>query len=125
MFVGVLSTADPNIVGYVFETITLHCEHHVAKSNLESVVWKKLGVNDELVAEYDKNDDPKVSFFGSMVGRASVMVFPSMLKFSNGSLDDQANYQCEVFPLTGSPGLKRYKLTVNGTDLFISCCITR
>ena len=105
-------------MGYVSEVITLPCEHDVAKSNLESVVWKKLRVSkDEVVAEFDQSDDPPTSLYGSMIGRATVMVFPSMLKFSNGSLDDEAVYECVVFPVDGQPSFNRYQLTVNGKNI--------
>ena len=102
-------------MGYVSDTITLPCEHTVAKSSLQSVVWRKEGKTK--VAVYNKDDDPAVSIYGSMEGRASVMVFPSILKFSNGSLDDAGLYQCEVFPVNDVPSTHSYQLTVNGTEL--------
>ena len=113
-----LSTEDPHIVGYVSDTITLPCGHTVAKADLEAVVWRK--DIEMIVAEYDIGDDPPVSFYGSMEGRASVKVFPSTLKFSNASLKDAGVYQCEVFPITDDPIVFRYILTVNGRGLFLS-----
>ena len=111
-----LSTVDPHIVGYVSDTITLPCEHTVAKSHLEAVVWRKDTVT--IVADYDIGDDPPVSFYGSMAGRASDKVFPPTLKFSNASLHDAGVYKCEVFPLKDDPIVFRYILTINGRELF-------
>jgi len=97
----------------VSDTIILPCEHTVAKSSLQSVEWWKEGVMK--VAVYNKDDDPPVSIYGSMEGRASVMVFPSILKFSNGSLEDAGLYKCVVLPINDVPSTHRYQLTVNGT----------
>ena len=113
--VGELSTQDPHIVGYVSETITLPCEHNVAKADIEAVVWRK--DIETIVAEYDIGDDPHVSFYGSMEGQTTVKVFPPTLTFSNASLENAGVYQCEVFPLKGDAIVHRYTLTVNGREL--------
>ena len=99
-------------MGYVSDTTTLPCEHTVAKSDLEAVVWRK--DTETIVAEYDIGDEPPGSFYGSMAGRASAKVFPPTLKFYNASLEDAGVYQCEVFPLKDEPIVFRYILTVNG-----------
>ena len=112
--IGELSTEDPHVVGYVSDTITLPCEHTVPMSHLEAVVWRKDTVT--IVAEYDTDDDPPVSFYGCVAGRASAKVFPPTLKFSNGSLQDAGVYQCEIFPATGDPIVHRYTVTVNGRE---------
>ena len=102
-------------MSYVSDTITLPCEHTVAKAELEAVVWRK--DTETIVGEYDIGDDPPVSFYDSMEGRTSAKVFPPTLKFSNASLEDAGVYQCEVFPLKNDPIVFRYILTVNGREL--------
>ena len=102
-------------MGYVSDTITLPCEHTVPKADLEAVAWRK--DTETIVGEYDIGDDPPVSFYGSMEGRASAKVFPPTLKFSNASLEDAGVYQCEVFPLRDDPIVHRYTVTVNGKEL--------
>ena len=109
-----LSTEDPHIVGYVSDTITLPCNHTVAKADLEAVVWRK--DTETIVGEYDIGDDPSVSFYDSMEGRASIKVFPPTLLFSNASHKDAGVYQCEVFPLKDDPIVFRYILRVNGRE---------
>ena len=101
-------------MGYVSDTITLPCEHTVAKSDLKAVTWTKDSVTN--VATYDNGDDPPVSFYGSMAGRASDKVFPPTLTFSNASLEDGGVYQCEVSPEKDNPIVYRYILTVNGRE---------
>ena len=105
-------------MGYVSDTITLPCEHAVDKADLEAVAWRKDTVM--IVGEYDIGDDPPVSFYGSMEGRASAKVFPPTLEFSSGSLDDAGVYQCEVFPIADDPIVYRYIVTVNGRELLNS-----
>ena len=61
------------------DTITLPCDHTVAKADLEAVAWRK--DTETIVAEYDIGDDPPVSFYGSMAGRASAKMFPPTLKY--------------------------------------------
>ena len=78
-------------------------------------MWRK--DTETIVAEYDIGDEPPGSFYDSLVGRASVKVFPPTLKFSNASLEDAGVYQCEVFPLKDEPIVFRYILTVNGREL--------
>jgi len=101
-------------VGYVSDTLTLPCDLHVAKSDLKAVVWRKDSVTK--IATYDIGDDPPVSFYGSLAGRASAKVFPPTLTFSNGSLDDGGVYLCEVFPEKDNLIVYRYILTVNGRE---------
>ena len=113
--VGELSTEDPHIVSYMSDTITLPCDHNVTKVDLEAVAWRK--DTETIVGEYDVGDEPPVSFYGSMEGRASLKVFPPALMFSNSSLEDAGVYQCEVFPLVDDPIVFRYILTVNGREL--------
>ena len=113
--VGELSTEDPHLVGYVSDTITLPCEHTVAKADLEAVLWRK--DTDMIVAEYDVGDDPPVAFYESMEGRGSAKVFPPTLTFSSASLEDAGVYQCEVLPLEDQAIVHRYTLTVNGREL--------
>ena len=103
-------------MGYVSDNITLPCEHTVAKSDLKTVAWRKDSVTN--VATYGIGDDPPVSFYDSMAGRANINVFPPTLTFSNGSLEDAGVYQCEVFPLKGDAIVHRYTLTVNGRNFF-------
>ena len=79
LVVVALSTEDPHIEGYVSDTITLPCDHTVAKVDLEAVAWRK--DTETIVAEYDIGDDPPVSFYGSMAGRASAKMFPPTLKY--------------------------------------------
>ena len=105
-------------MGYVSDTITLPCEHTVAKADLEAVAWRK--DTETIVAEYDIGDEPPVSFYGSMEGRASATMFPPTLKFSSCSMEDAGVYQCEVFPLKDEPIVFRYILTVYGRELFVS-----
>ena len=106
---------DPHIVVYVSDTIMLPCNHTVAKSDLQAVAWRK--DTDTILGEYDIIDDPPVSFYGVMEGRANVKVFPPALQFSNSSLEDAGVYQCEVFPMKGEPTINRYIVIVNGREL--------
>ena len=112
-----LSTEDTHIVGYVSDTITLPCEHTVAKTDVEAVVWRKDTVY--IIGEYDIGGDPPVSFYGSMEGRGSDKVFPPTLKFSNASMEDAGVYQCEVLPLTDYATVFSYILTVNGRTFVV------
>lgn len=107
-----------DIIGYLSDDIILQCEHSFAVSNLEAFYWKKWNEigNDEVLAEYDKTDDPKSHVYGSMLGRARVNMMPTQLQFSNGSFSDEGKYTCEVFPRRGEPARLHYKLTVNGKE---------
>ena len=99
----------------VSDTIMLPCNHTVANSDLEAVAWRK--DTETILGQYDIGDDPPVSFYGVMEGRASVKVFPPALKFSNSSLEDAGVYQCEVFPIKGEATVNRYIVIVNGREL--------
>ena len=106
---------EPHVVVYLSDTIMLPCNHTVAKADLEAVAWRK--DTETIVGEYDIGDDPPVSFYDSMEGRASLKVFPPALMFSNSSLEDAGVYQCEVFPLVDDPIVFRYIVIVNGRAL--------
>ena len=109
-----LSTEDPHIVGYVSETITLPCEHNLAKSDVQTLYWTKDTV--KIVAEYDQGDDQPVHFHHSLEGRINDKVFPPTLTISNVALHDGGVYQCNIIPVIGKQVAYRYKVTINGRE---------
>ena len=112
--VGGLSTEDPHRVGYVSETITLPCEHAVAKADLLSLFWTKDNV---IIAQYAKGDNKPVHFHHSLEGRINDKVFPPYLTISNVALHDAGVYQLNIIPVKGDHTACRCTLEVNGREL--------
>ena len=112
--VGGLSTEHPHLVGYVSDTITLPCEYTVATADLPSLYWTK---DNEIIAQYAKDDNKPVHFHHSLEGRINDKLFPPYLTISNGSLHDAGVYQCNIIPAKGDHTAYRYTLEVNGREL--------